>query len=126
MKTLESINSRISELQSEIESLKKEAENSNAVNVAEELFLSMWKGLTIEIDPKQYPGRVFFFKGDKCYFELEKNGILWCHHDLVWDVLEVKLGTDYHGTQAFIKTKVEEHFKLGPVTPGIVKRVNIY
>jgi hypothetical protein len=73
-------------------------------------------GLTVKIDREKYPNSVFFFKGNKVFFELEKS-TLWCRHNEVWLIISQAIAGDYYATKAFITNKVEEYFNLKGVTP---------
>jgi hypothetical protein len=82
----------------------------------EERFLEIINGLEIKIDKKKYPDSIFYFKGDKYFFELEKD-IIYCSYNNVWSIFLQEYKMNYDATQAFIKNQVEEHFKMKHVTP---------
>jgi hypothetical protein len=99
---------KIAELKAQIAELEK--------ITPEERFLELIDGMTIKIDKDKYPDSTFFFKGDKCYLELE-NSILWGRYAEIWQGFEVEFGMKYHEIQPFIKDQMEKHFKIMAVTP---------
>jgi len=101
---------KIAELKAQISELEK--------ITPEERFLDLIDGMTVKIDKDKYPDSIFFFKGDKCYLELEKSR-LWVTYDEVWQVFEVEYGMAYGEIQAFIRDQVEQHFKMREVTPSL-------
>ena len=68
-----------------------------------------------KVDRIKYPNWVFYFIGDKCFFELEyqdkKNRWFGVRYFQFWEVLENDFGFNYIETERFIKDKVEQHFK---------------
>lgn len=84
----------------------------------EDAFMRIVDGLVCKQDVTKYPNSLFLFKGDEFYFELE-NKTLWCLYSRVWSILESYFSSNYNETQAFIKSQVEEHFKMKGVTPPI-------
>ena len=101
---------KIAELKAQIAELEK--------ITPEERFLELIDGMTVKIDKDKYPDSIFFFKGDKCYLELE-NSRLWVRYAEIWQVFEVEFGMSYDEVQSFIKSQVEQHFKMRGVTPGL-------
>lgn len=88
----------------------------------EERFWELMNGCEIRTDFKQYPDSVFFFKGDRCWFELEKD-TLWCAYNPVWSVFEIEYGMKYEDIQRLVKNQVEQHFKMTGVTPrGLLEK----
>jgi hypothetical protein len=108
---------KIQELEKQIEELKKESQKEGGM---EQWFKSLLNGLEIEIDDDN-PNSVFYKKNGKVFFELvqglEKTFI--CDYDLVWSVFNNKYNLNHIETQAFIKMMVEQHLKLGVVTPRL-------
>ncbi len=77
-----------------------------------------------KVDRVKYPNVAFFgFDVDGNYlFEYsEKNGRFWVSYSKIWSVLEKEMKWDCADIQKFMKTKVEEHFKLRDVTPYPVR-----
>ena len=101
---------KIAELKAQIAELEK--------ITPEERFLELIDGMTVKIDKDNYPNSTFFFKGDTCYLELEKSR-LWVRYAEIWQVFEVEFGMSYDEVQSFIKSQVEQHFKMRGVTPGL-------
>jgi hypothetical protein len=107
------IEKKIKELEKQIEELKNKSQEEEM----EQWFKSLLNGLEIEIDDNE-PNSVFYKKNSKVFFELyqglEKTFI--CDYDLVWSVFNNKYNFNHIETQAFIKSMVEQHLKLGAVT----------
>lgn len=87
---------------------------------AEEFFNSVFnKDLTRKVDFEKYPDSQFYFDGEILMLEIQKSGetlYAWFNYNEIWNPISVKNNWDYHETQAFLKTRVEEHFKLRDVT----------
>ena len=99
-----------------IEELRQFIENEEKKPTKEERFLELINGCEIKIDKAKYPNSVFFFKGDKYFFEIEKQ-YLWCSYVNVWSVFESEFKLGYDEIKSLIKSMVEEHFKMKGVTP---------
>ena len=53
-----------------------------------------------------------------CLFELDyKNGDLYCSYDEIWAFFEKNSSYNYQGIRDLIKGLLEEHTKLGSLTP---------
>jgi hypothetical protein len=90
---------KIAELKAQIAELEK--------ITPEQRFLELIDGMTVKIDKDKYPDSTFFFKGDKCYLELE-NSTLWGRYAEIWQVFEVEFHMNY---------QVEKHFRMRGATP---------
>jgi hypothetical protein len=99
---------KIAELKAQIAELEK--------ITPEQRFLELIDGMTVKIDKDNYPDSTFFFKNDKCYLEI-KNSTLWVRYAEIWQGFEVEFGMKYDEIQSFIKDQMEQHFKIGGVTP---------
>ncbi|WP_374440425.1 hypothetical protein [Epilithonimonas sp.] len=76
--------------------------------------------LTAKEDLEKYPNSLFWFHGDIFILELEKsddNLIAWVNYSKIWNPISIKTSWNYDETQAFLKVRIEEHFKLRDVTP---------
>jgi len=71
-----------------------------------------------EISSKKYPNSRFWKKDGEVIMELEKSGNLWVLYS-IWDDISNMFLLDYDETQQLIKEWVEEHLKLGGITPFI-------
>lgn len=91
------------------------------VKTKEERFKELIEGIDINrpvVDFEKYPTSLFWFKGDKCYFEYDwKTQVFKVNWSLIWSIFEKEYGMKYIDIQAFIKVIVEEHFKLNGITP---------
>jgi hypothetical protein len=109
------IKEKIKELEKQIEKLKKESQKEEM----KEWFKSLLNGLEIEINDNK-PNSVSYKKNGEFLFELYQDSekkYFYCDYYLVWDVLQHKYNLNYYETKAFIKSMVEQHLKLGAVTP---------
>ena len=70
-----------------------------------------------EASSKTYPDRRFWKKDGELIMELEKSSRLWVLYSIWSDISNMFL-LDYDETQQLIKEWVEEHLKLGGITPG--------
>jgi ABC-type transport system substrate-binding protein len=112
---------KIKELEKQTEELKKELQKEKM----KQWFKSLLNGLKIEIDDNE-PNSVYYKKNGRIFFELaqySEERYFWCDYDLVWSILENKYNLNYYETQAFIKNMVEQHLKLGVVTPSSQKYI---
>jgi len=110
---------KIKELEKQIEELKKESQKEEM----EEWFKSLLNGLEIEINDDNEPNSIYYKKNESYLFELvqiSEKRYFWCDYNLVWFVLQNKYKLTYDETQAFIKSMVEQHLKLGAVTPQLL------
>lgn len=84
----------------------------------EHRFKEILQGLEIKINLRKYPDSIFFFKEDDFYFEYDfKNKNFWVSYDKVWRVFENEYSMKFSEIQSFIKTQVEQGFKLEGITP---------
>lgn len=87
-------------------------------NTKEFYFKELLNYLTIKEDKVKYPGYIFYFKDDQCYFQYnKKTGNFHCNFNKVWLIFEKKYHMKHGDIQIFIKNMVEEHFKLKGLTP---------
>jgi hypothetical protein len=106
-----------------IQELEKEEE-------MEQWFKSLLNGLEIEIRDDR-PDSVFYKKNNKVFFRLSQDLInkertyFFCDFYLVWSVFHNKYNLNYYETQSFIKRMVEQHLKLGVVTPRSVTKIKV-
>ena len=116
------IGQKIQEVEKQIEFLKKESQKEEM----EEWFKSLLNGLKIEIHDYK-PDSVFYKKDGRYFFELYQDSeerYFYCYYNLVWYIFENKYKLNYFEIQEFIKSMVEQHLKLGVITPHQSKRVN--
>jgi len=109
------IKEKIKELEKQIEKLKKEYQKEEM----KEWFKLLLNGLKIGINDNN-PNSVYYKKNGEIFFVLRQDSekkYFYCDYYLVWDVLQNKYKLNYYETQAFIKSMVEQHLKLGVVTP---------
>jgi len=59
-----------------------------------------------------------FWKNDEhgVVLELEKSGTLWVHYE-IWNSFSLFFSLQHSESQQVIKTILEEHLKLGRITP---------
>ncbi len=73
-----------------------------------------------KVDRVKYPDVAFFgfdLEGNYLFEYDKKNERFWVSYSRIWSVLEKEMKWNYNDIQKFMKTKVEEHFKIGGVTP---------
>ena len=87
----------------------------------EEFFNSIFNmDLIRKVDFEKYPNSQFYFDGETFLLEIEKRGeniITWFNYPKIWNPISTKNNWIYEQTQAFLKVRIEEHFKLRDVTP---------
>ena len=115
MKTKEQIEAEILVLNAELKALDNVNKQVEMVKFFNDTINSLTNFIPLKKD--KYPNELFWFKGDKFMFSLDKNMNLWCNYDLFWNVFNTRFGLNCQQTQAFIKSQVEETFKLKGVTP---------
>lgn len=103
------------------EQIQKVLEAQKLVKTKEDRFKELIEGIEINkpvVDFEKFPTSIFWFKGDKLYFEYNwKSNFFWVNWSLVWRVFEKEYNMKYSDIQAFMKIMVEEHFKLKGVIP---------
>ena len=85
---------------------------------AEHIFFSEIKDVTVREDRDEFPESIFLFKGNRVIMEIKGFKQVWCSYTLLWSKIESYFGGRYSDTQRFIKSMVEEHFKLRDVAPN--------
>src|SRR5690606_38115994 len=93
---------------------------------AEHVFFSAIKDATVKEDRDKFPESIFLFKGDRVIMEIKGFKQIWCSYSLLWSKIEPHFGGVYSDIQQFIKSMVEEHFKLKDVAPRIRFSNNYY
>jgi predicted AAA+ superfamily ATPase len=108
------IKEKIKELERQIEELKNQYQKEEM----EEWFRSLLNGLETAINDNE-PDSVYYIKNGLVFFKLYQGSkkILYCDHYVVWSIFEEKYKLNYYEIQEFIKDMVEQHLKLGKVTP---------
>ena len=82
--------------------------------------MNIFEGVHIKLHLKEYPNSVFFFKEDKFWMEYDwKYKNLWCRCEDFWEVLKRENNWGHGEVRAFIRSQLEQHFKLKDVTPGV-------
>ena len=82
--------------------------------------MNIFEGLHIKLDLKTYPNRIFFFKEDMFWMDYNwKSKDLWCRGEGFWEVLKRENNWGHGEVRAFIRSQLEQHFKLKDVTPGV-------
>ena len=117
MKTLEE---RIRLIETVLEKLKRELKEDS--NISQDSIFPPINKLTAKEDLDKYPNSLFWFHGDTFILELEKRDgklIAYVNYIEICNPIVTKNNWNYDQTQAFLKVKIEEHFKLRDVTPLI-------
>ena len=66
---------------------------------------------------REYPESVFWVKDGEIIAEIEKSKYFWVN-DKIWMNIMSVLSLEYDETQQVIKDWLEEHYKLGGLTPS--------
>ena len=66
---------------------------------------------------KKYPDSIFWIKDGEVIVEIEKSEYFWVNYKIWRNIMDI-LSLEYDETQHVIKTWLEEHYKLGGLTPG--------
>jgi hypothetical protein len=74
-------------------------------------------GEITEYHYEQYPDSRYW-KNDEygVVLQLEKSGRLWVYYK-IWDTFSMFFSSEYNDTQQVMKSVLEEHLKLGGITP---------
>ena len=65
---------------------------------------------------KKYPDSIFWVKDGEVIVEIEKSEYFYVNYK-IWGNISSMLSLEYDETQHVIKTWLEEHYKLGDLTP---------
>ena len=85
--------------------------------------------ITYQLEPheeatsKEYLGYIFWVKDDEVIAEIEKSEYFWVKTH-IWDTISRMFSLEYEETQEVIKEWLEEHYKLGSLTPITWKKSN--
>jgi hypothetical protein len=66
---------------------------------------------------KKFPDSIFWIKDGKIIAEIENSKHFWVSHQ-IWEYINVMFSLEYTETQQVIKDWLEEHYKLGGLTPS--------
>jgi hypothetical protein len=69
-----------------------------------------------EIRTKKFPDSIFWVKDGEVISEIEKPKYFWVKPK-IWRSISSMLSLEYDETQEVIKDWLEEHYKLGELTP---------
>jgi len=92
--------------------LIKESQYNNAID----------KFITHQLEPhkekrtKKYPESIFWVKDGEVIVEIEKSEYFWVSPQ-IWRNINFMFSLEYDETQQVIKKWLEEHYKLGGLTP---------
>ena len=67
---------------------------------------------------KKYPKSVFWVKDGEVIVEIQKSGYFWVSPQ-IWNNITLMFSLEYDETQQVIKDWLEEHYKLGGLTPRL-------
>ena len=65
---------------------------------------------------KKYPDSIFWIKDGEVIVEIEKSEYFWVNYK-IWNNITLMFSLEYDETQQVIKDWLEEHYKLGGLTP---------
>ena len=94
------------------------------IKIYKEYLMYLFGELT-EYHSEQYPNSRFW-KNDEygVVLELKKSGVLWVHYE-IWNSFSLFFSLQYADAQRVMKSVLEEHLKLGVITPISYQFVNI-
>ena len=69
-----------------------------------------------EIRIKKYPESIFWVKDSQIVVEIENSEYFYVNYK-IWDNISSMFSLEYNQTQQVIKDWLEEHYKLGRLTP---------
>ena len=78
--------------------------------------------ITFELEPhevktsKKYPDSIFWVKDGEVIAEIENSEYFYLDYN-IWDKISDLFSLEYDDTQSVIKHWLEEHYKLGELTP---------
>ncbi len=113
MKTKQEILDQIEKLQGQLKQLESKFDPNKFID-------GIFNNFVRKVDRVKYPDVAFFgfdLEGNYLFEYDEKNGRFWVSYSRIWVVLEKEMKWNNAEIQKFIETKVEEHFKIGGVTP---------
>ena len=68
---------------------------------------------------REYPGSIFWVKDGEVIVEIEKSEYFWVSPQ-IWRTIISMFSLEYDETQQVIKEWLEEHYKLGGLTPILI------
>jgi translation initiation factor 2 beta subunit (eIF-2beta)/eIF-5 len=91
----------------------KESQYNNAID----------KFITYQFEPheektKKHSESIFWIKDGEVIAEIKESAVVWVSHQ-IWMNINVMFSLEYDETQQVIKDWLEEHYKLGGLTPII-------
>ena len=69
-----------------------------------------------EIKIKNYPDSIFWVKDGEVVAEVKESAFFWVSHQ-IWRSISLMFSLKHTETRQFIKEWLEEHYKLGGLTP---------
>ena len=69
-----------------------------------------------EVTSKEHPDSIFWVKDGEVIVEIQKSRIFWINSK-IWDIISLMFSLEHKETQGVIKEWLEEHYKLGSLTP---------
>ena len=98
----------------------KESQYNNAINK----FISHQFEPHEEKRTREYPESIFWVKDGKVISEIEKSDYFWINPQIWMNIMNM-FSLEYTETQQVIKDWLEEHYKLGELTPVIDVETNL-
>ena len=82
--------------------------------------------ITFQLEPheektsKKYPNSIFWVKDGEVIVEIQKSKYFWVKHE-IWSTISSMFSLEYEETQEVISEWLEEHYKLGLLTPLVIE-----
>lgn len=81
-------------------------------------FKTLLNSIEIKSSEEKFPGRLFFFIGEKCYMEHNiETKDLWCSREKIWAIFYEEYHFHYVDIQSFIKIMMKQQFNDMEVIP---------
>ena len=98
-----------------------ESQHSNAID----------KFITYQLEPHEvkrsskYPNSIFWVKDGEVIAEInERSDYFWVDYQ-IWDTISSMFSMEYNEIQRVMKDWLEEHYKLGGLTPAYSSDINL-
>lgn len=109
----------VTKIQSGLQNIENDYGNEDWDSEAKKMFLEIFSKLHLnEKYNKNWNG--YFLKNEsnkrRCFFNLEYDRF-WVSYDDIWRIFEERFCWEYNKIQRFMKTMLNEHFKLNGFTP---------
>ena len=106
----------------QVRSIEQQKNKKSPEHLFKELVLDKIDIHNPKTDFERFENRIYWFDGNGnyvCHYNWETK-VFWFNYSIIWSVFYKQFDWNYGQTQEFLKTQVEEHFKLKGVTTASV------